>query len=102
MKEERRNAGWDGEDGGMSRQTALQVVVVVIIIVIIIIIIIDLLSLWRTEAPVGLGRGCKWTQKGEIKPVISLLDVRFLSSFLLLFLSNADRFILLFPAVRLR
>lgn len=67
MKEERRNAGWDGEDGGMSRQTALQVVIIIIIIVIIIIIIIDLLLLWRTEAPLGLGRGCKWTQKGEIK-----------------------------------
>lgn len=63
MKEERRNAGWDGEDGGMSRQTALQVVVIIIIIVIIIMIIIDLLLLWRTEAPLGLGRGCKWTQK---------------------------------------
>lgn len=52
MKEERRNAGWDGEDGGMSRQTALQVVVV--IIVIIILMIIELLLPWRTEAPVGV------------------------------------------------
>lgn len=65
MKEERRNAGWDGEDGGMSRQTALQVVVVVVVIltVIIIVIIIDLLSLWRTEAPVGLGAGVNGHKK---------------------------------------
>lgn len=64
MKEERRNAGWDREDGGMSRQTALQVVVVVVVIIVImIIIIIDLLPLWRTEAPVVWGAGVNGHKK---------------------------------------
>lgn len=50
MKEERRNAGWDGEDGGMSRQTASQVVVVVVIIVIILLLLL-LLTCFYCGAP---------------------------------------------------
>lgn len=61
VKEEKRNAGCDYEDGEMSLHTAVQVLINFIII------IIDLHLALRTEAPVCWG-GCQWTSKGKIKP----------------------------------